>query len=45
VSTSRSSKPFKLVFSDVWGPAPESVGRQRYYITFKFKSDVFQKLC
>jgi hypothetical protein len=34
VSTSRSSKPFELVFSDVWGPAPESVGRQRYYVTF-----------
>jgi hypothetical protein len=47
VSTGRSSKPFELVFSDVWGPAPESVGHQRYYVTFidmlKSKSDVFQK--
>jgi hypothetical protein len=34
VSTSRSSKPFELVFSDVWGPAPESVGHQRYYVIF-----------
>jgi hypothetical protein len=34
VSTSRSSKPFDLVFSDVWGPTLESVGHQRYYGTF-----------
>jgi hypothetical protein len=34
VSTSHSSKPFELVFSDVWGPASELVGRQRYYVTF-----------
>jgi hypothetical protein len=40
VSTNRSSKPFEPVFSDVWGPAPESVGRQRYYVTF---SDDFSK--
>jgi hypothetical protein len=34
VSTSRSSKPVELVFYDVWGPATESVGHQRYYVTF-----------
>jgi hypothetical protein len=34
VSTSISLKPFELVFSDVWGPAPESVGRQKYYVSF-----------
>jgi histone deacetylase 1/2 len=33
-STSVSSKPFELVFSDVWGPAPTSVGRHSYYVSF-----------
>jgi transposase InsO family protein len=31
----RESKfPLELVFSDVWGPAPESVGRKKYYVSF-----------
>jgi hypothetical protein len=34
VSTSISLKPFELVFCDVWGPAPQSVGRQKYYVSF-----------
>jgi hypothetical protein len=29
-----STHPLELVFSDVWGPAPESVGRYKYYISF-----------
>jgi histone deacetylase 1/2 len=33
-STSPSSHPLELVFSDVWGPAPESVGRFKYYVSF-----------
>jgi len=33
-SNSVSSKPFELVFSDVWGPAPTSVGRHSYYVSF-----------
>jgi hypothetical protein len=33
-SNSVSSKPFELVFSDVWGPAPTSVGRHDYYVSF-----------
>lgn len=33
-STSVSSSPLELVFSDVWGPAPESVGRKKYYVSF-----------
>jgi hypothetical protein len=33
-STSASSHPLELVFSDVWGPAPESVGRFKYYVSF-----------
>ena len=33
-STSVSSRPLELVFSDVWGPAPSSVGRQQYYVSF-----------
>ncbi|WVZ77133.1 hypothetical protein U9M48_025033 [Paspalum notatum var. saurae] len=31
-STSISSHPLELVFSDVWGPAPDSVGRYKYYL-------------
>jgi hypothetical protein len=33
-STSLSSRPLELVFSDVWGPAPTSVGHQNYYVSF-----------
>jgi hypothetical protein len=29
-----SSHPLKLIFSDVWGPAPESVGQYIYYVSF-----------
>jgi hypothetical protein len=33
-SDSMSSHPLELVFSDVWGPAPKSVGRYKYYVSF-----------
>jgi histone deacetylase 1/2 len=33
-STSRSASPLDLIFSDVWGPAPKSVGRNIYYVSF-----------
>ena len=33
-SSSRSSRPLELVFSDVWGPAPVSAGRYSYYVSF-----------
>jgi hypothetical protein len=33
-SIHRSASPLELVFSDVWGPAPTSVGGSRYYISF-----------
>ena len=33
-STSVSRKPLELVFSDVWGPALPSVGRNTYYVSF-----------
>jgi hypothetical protein len=29
-----SSHPLQLIFSDVWCPAPESVGRYKYYVGF-----------
>jgi len=29
-----SSIPFELVFLDVWGPAPTSVGKNDYYVNF-----------
>jgi transposase InsO family protein len=32
--TSTSSHPLDLIFSDVWGPAPSSVGRHNYYVSF-----------
>jgi hypothetical protein len=33
-SLSMSKAPLELVFSDVWGPAPSSVGRNCYYVSF-----------
>jgi hypothetical protein len=33
-SLSVSKHPLDLVFSDVWGPAPESAGRNKYYVRF-----------
>jgi hypothetical protein len=33
-SVSVSTVPLELVFSDVWGPTPESVGRKKYYVSF-----------
>ena len=33
-STSVSNSPLELVFSDVWGPTPNSVGRYNYYVSF-----------
>jgi hypothetical protein len=33
-STSVSTSPLDLVFSDFWGPAPTSVGRFNYYVSF-----------
>jgi histone deacetylase 1/2 len=34
VSISVSTIPFEEVFSDVWGPAPVSVGKYAYYVSF-----------
>jgi hypothetical protein len=34
ISLSVSHFPLALVFSDVWGPAPSSVGRFKYYVSF-----------
>jgi hypothetical protein len=34
ISSSRSSAPLELVFSDVWGPAIDSFGRKKYYVSF-----------
>jgi histone deacetylase 1/2 len=34
VSISVSTVPFEQVFSDVWGPAPISVGKHAYYVCF-----------
>jgi histone deacetylase 1/2 len=33
-STSVSTSPLELVFSDVWGPASESFGHFKYYVSF-----------
>jgi histone deacetylase 1/2 len=34
VSTSVSTMPLEQIFSDVWGPAPLSVGKHAYYVSF-----------
>jgi hypothetical protein len=33
-SSSMSARPLDLIFSDVWGPAPTSVGRHNFYVSF-----------
>jgi hypothetical protein len=33
-SSSVSTRILDLVFSDVWGPAPSLVGRNKYYVSF-----------
>ena len=33
-SHSVSSQPLQLIFSDVWGPSPFCVGRNKYYVSF-----------
>jgi len=33
-STSVSRAPLELVFSDVWGPDPTSVGKNNFYVSF-----------
>jgi histone deacetylase 1/2 len=33
-STSVSTSPLDLVFSDVWGSSPSSIGRNSYYVSF-----------
>jgi len=33
-SNSISNSPLELIFSDVWGPAPLSIGRHTYYVSF-----------
>jgi len=33
-SSSQSSFPLQLVFSDVWGPACDSFGRNKFYVSF-----------
>jgi hypothetical protein len=34
ISTSTSKAPLELIFSDVWGPAYDSIGRYKYYDSF-----------
>jgi hypothetical protein len=34
ISSSVSNVPLEQVFSDVWGPAPLSVGKHAYYVSF-----------
>jgi hypothetical protein len=33
ISSNVSTAPLEQVFSDVWGPAPLSVGKHAYYVT------------
>jgi histone deacetylase 1/2 len=34
ISTSVFTVSLEQVFSDVWGPAPVSVGKHQYYVSF-----------
>jgi hypothetical protein len=34
ISTSASKAPLELIFSDVWGPACDSIGQFKYYVSF-----------
>jgi hypothetical protein len=34
VSSSHSSAPLELIYSDVWGPAIDSFGHKKYYVSF-----------
>jgi hypothetical protein len=34
ISTSTSKAPLELIFSDVWGPACNSIGGHKYYVSF-----------
>lgn len=34
ISASRSTAPLELIFSDVWGPAIDSFGGKKYYVSF-----------
>jgi hypothetical protein len=34
LSSSRSSVPLRLIFSDVWGPVIDSFGHKKYYVSF-----------
>lgn len=41
-SVHQSTSPLEMIFSDVWGPAPQSVSGFKYYISF---IDDFSKFC
>jgi hypothetical protein len=43
-SSSMSKFLLELVFSDVWGPTPESVGRFKYYVSFIDDSSKFTSI-
>jgi hypothetical protein len=43
-SSSMSKFPLELVFSDVWGPTPEYVGRFKYYVSFIDDSSKFTSI-
>jgi hypothetical protein len=34
MSSSIPKFPLDLIFSNLWGPAPDSVGRNKYYVSF-----------
>ena len=33
-SVSESKSPLDLIFSDVWGPGPQSIGQSKFYVSF-----------
>jgi histone deacetylase 1/2 len=41
ISTSVSTQPLEHIFSNVWGAAPESAGRYKYYVSFIYDFSKF----
>jgi hypothetical protein len=44
-STSMSKVPLELIYSDVWGPAPESVGKKYMFSLLMILASLYGYIC